>query len=108
MYFVAKFMLTAQVYVFICLQRTACHLTIFISHVYSSCFVDEQRFYGFARIETGDEMSRRIKFVFITWIGDKVSPLKKARVSTDKGNIKHYITVSMNRYIDLHYATKLY
>ncbi|XP_028513209.1 coactosin-like protein [Exaiptasia diaphana] len=54
-------------------------------------FADDQRLYGFARIETGDEMSKRAKFVFITWIGDNVSPLKKAKVSTDKGNVKHYI-----------------
>jgi hypothetical protein len=33
-------------------------------------------------------MSRRAKFAFITWIGPSVSPLKKAKVSTDKAFVK--------------------
>ena len=44
--------------------------------------------YGYARFETGDEMSRRAKFAFFTWIGPAVSPLKKAKVSTDKAFVK--------------------
>jgi hypothetical protein len=49
---------------------------------------DDDRTYGYARFETGDEMSRRAKFAFITWIGPSVSPLKKAKVSTDKAFVK--------------------
>lgn len=49
---------------------------------------DDQRGYGYVRFEIGDEMSRRKKFAFITWIGPSVSPLKKAKVSTDKAFVK--------------------
>ncbi len=54
---------------------------------------DDQRIYAYVRFETGDEMSRRAKFAFITWIGPTVSPLKKAKVSTDKAFVKEIITV---------------
>ena len=40
-------------------------------------------------------MSRRKKFAFITWIGPSVSPLKKARVSTDKAFVKKICYVSL-------------
>ena len=56
--------------------------------------LDDERVYAYARFETGDEMSRRAKFAFITWIGPSVSPLKKAKVSTDKAFVKAIITVS--------------
>ena len=57
--------------------------------------LDDERAYGYVRFETGDEMSRRAKFAFITWIGPSVSPLKKAKVSTDKAFVKAIITVSV-------------
>ena len=50
--------------------------------------------YAYVRFETGDEMSRRKKFAFITWIGPSVSPLKKAKVSTDKAFVKEIVRVS--------------
>lgn len=50
--------------------------------------------YAYVRFETGDEMSRRAKFAFITWIGPSVSPLKKAKVSTDKAFVKKLWPVS--------------
>ena len=49
---------------------------------------DDERVYSYLRFETGDEMSRRKKFAFVTWIGPSVSPLKKAKVSTDKAFVK--------------------
>eukprot|EP00123_Amoebidium_parasiticum_P000880 comp11795_c0_seq1/m.6405 comp11795_c0_seq1/g.6405 ORF comp11795_c0_seq1/g.6405 comp11795_c0_seq1/m.6405 type:complete len:143 (-) comp11795_c0_seq1:444-872(-) len=52
---------------------------------------DDCRAYGFVRIETGDELSKRAKFAFITWIGDSVSALKKAKVSTDKAEVKKVV-----------------
>lgn len=57
-------------------------------------YVDDERVYGYVRFETGDEMSRRAKFVFITWIGPAVGPLKKAKVSTDKAFMKEIMFVS--------------
>ena len=55
---------------------------------------DDERIYGYVRFETGDEMSRRAKFAFITWIGPSVSPLKKGKVSTDKAFVKNIFKVS--------------
>ncbi len=55
---------------------------------------DDTRAYGYVRFETGDEMSRRAKFAFITWIGPGVGALKKAKVSTDKAFVKEIMTVS--------------
>lgn len=51
-------------------------------------FVEDNRIYGYVRLETGDEMSKRAKFALITWIGPSVSALKKAKVSTDKAFLK--------------------
>ena len=56
-------------------------------------FADGERVYGYVRFETGDEMSRRAKFAFITWIGPSVGALKKAKVSTDKAFVKAVWTV---------------
>ena len=49
---------------------------------------ESDRLFGYVAFETGDEMSRRKKFAFITWIGPSVTPLKKAAVSTDKAFLK--------------------
>lgn len=54
---------------------------------------EANRLYLFVRIETGDELSRRAKFAFITWIGERVSPLKKAKMSTDKAMVKEIVQV---------------
>ena len=43
---------------------------------------------------TGDEMSKRAKFAFITWIGNEVNPLKRAKISVDKAKVKESISVS--------------
>ncbi|XP_023221974.1 coactosin-like protein [Centruroides sculpturatus] len=57
----------------------------------NSKFSDDERAFAFVRVIAGDEMSKRTKFVFLTWIGPKVSPLKRARVSTDKALVKQII-----------------
>lgn len=64
---------------------------------------DDIRAYAYVRFETGDEMSGRAKFAFITWIGPGVSPLKKARVSTDKAFVKEIFEVSAEIYLDRHH-----
>ena len=38
-------------------------------------------------------MSKRAKFVFVTWVGPSVSVMKKAKMSTDKAVIKDIIQV---------------
>ncbi|XP_032891682.1 coactosin-like protein [Amblyraja radiata] len=47
--------------------------------------------FGFHRIITGDAMSKRAKFALITWIGDGVSVLQRAKVSTDKSLVKEVV-----------------
>ena len=56
--------------------------------------VEDERCYAYYRMTTGDEMSVRAKFILFTWIGPKVLPLKKAKVSTDKAFVKAIIKVS--------------
>ncbi|XP_064640685.1 coactosin-like protein [Lineus longissimus] len=53
---------------------------------------DEDRAYAYVRFETGDEMSKRAKFAFITWIGERVKPLARAKVSTDKAFVKDIVS----------------
>eukprot|EP00045_Choanoeca_perplexa_P020779 m.5032 g.5032 ORF g.5032 m.5032 type:complete len:142 (+) comp7365_c0_seq1:94-519(+) len=52
---------------------------------------DDERIYGFVRFETGDELSKRAKFALVTWVGPRVSVLKKAKVSTDKSDVKRVV-----------------
>jgi len=54
-------------------------------------FEPDQRSYGYLRVIAGDDLSARAKFVFIAWVGEKVSPLKKAKVSTDKAFVKEIV-----------------
>ncbi|XP_052063403.1 coactosin-like protein [Mytilus californianus] len=54
-------------------------------------FTDDARLFGYLKVISGDELSKRSKFVFITWIGPKVSVLKKAKMSADKGVVKEVI-----------------
>ena len=44
--------------------------------------------------QTGDEMSKRAKFVMVTWIGPGVSVMKKAKMSTDKALMKDICQVN--------------
>lgn len=57
-------------------------------------FTDDERGFGYIRIQMGDEMSKRRKFVFLTWIGPEVGVLKRAKMSCDKAVIKEVINVS--------------
>lgn len=51
------------------------------------------------RIQMGDEMSKRRKFLFLTWIGPDVSVIQRAKMSTDKAIMKDVINVSVFRRI---------
>ena len=44
--------------------------------------------YGYCRVNTGDEESKRAKFVLTAWIGRGTSVLKKAKVSVHKASVK--------------------
>lgn len=58
-------------------------------------FGDEDRAFGYLRVQTGDEMSKRAKFLLVTWVGPSVSVLKRAKMSTDKALIKGVVSVSL-------------
>jgi len=55
-------------------------------------FGPDDRGFGYIKIMTGDEMSKRSKFLFLTWVGPNVSVMKKAKMSTDKALLKEIIT----------------
>lgn len=54
-----------------------------------SQLTDDERMFGYVRMEVGDEMSKRAKFALITWVGSGVSAMKKAKLSTDKALVKN-------------------
>ncbi|XP_063694559.1 coactosin-like protein isoform X1 [Bolinopsis microptera] len=47
------------------------------------------RAYVYLRVVTGDEMSKRHKFVLLTWCGPSVPALKKAKMSLEKTLVKN-------------------
>lgn len=66
-------------------------------------WADDVRLYGFVRVNTGDELSRRTKFVLISWVGNNVSAIKRAKMSTDKAVVKSVIQVG---FLKCFWATK--
>lgn len=55
----------------------------------------------------GDEMSKRKKFLFLTWIGPDVSVIQRAKMSTDKAIIKDVLNVRWN-FLILNKCVRLY
>jgi hypothetical protein len=55
---------------------------------------DDVRLFAFVRFTTGDAMSKRSKFALITWIGENVSGLQRAKTGTDKTLVKEVVQVS--------------
>ncbi|KAJ8934502.1 hypothetical protein NQ314_013319 [Rhamnusium bicolor] len=55
-------------------------------------FTENERAFGYIRIQTGDEMSKRQKFLFVTWVGSSVSVIQRAKMSTDKSVVKNVIS----------------
>eukprot|EP00341_Mesodinium_pulex_P014822 CAMPEP_0116954854 /NCGR_PEP_ID=MMETSP0467-20121206/42229_1 /TAXON_ID=283647 /ORGANISM="Mesodinium pulex, Strain SPMC105" /LENGTH=139 /DNA_ID=CAMNT_0004640703 /DNA_START=31 /DNA_END=450 /DNA_ORIENTATION=+ len=51
-------------------------------------FTDDECAFGYVRVTTGDEESKRAKFVFIAWTGDNAKIMRKARMSVHKANVK--------------------
>jgi len=58
---------------------------------FKACFGPDDRGFGYIKIQTGDEMSKRARFCLITWVGSNVSVMKKAKMSTDKLLVKEVI-----------------
>jgi len=52
---------------------------------------DDQVLYGYVRVVSGDSESKRAKFVFISWVGERVGALKRAKVSVHKASVKQVI-----------------
>lgn len=73
-------------------QHIALHSTGSDYSEFTSAFSDDERLYGFIRLESGDELSKRAKFVLITWVGSNVSALRRAKMSIDKSLVKTVIT----------------
>merc|ERR1712125_207308 len=51
-------------------------------------FADDAVVYAYLRLTTGDEESKRAKFVLFTWVGPDVKVLRKAKVSVHKADVK--------------------
>ncbi|XP_012683558.1 coactosin-like protein [Clupea harengus] len=58
---------------------------------FMSLCTDDSRLFGFVRVTTGDAMSKRAKFTLITWIGENISGLQRAKISTDKTLVKDVV-----------------
>ena len=68
----------------------------YFAHFTISCHLQNNNNHNF---QTGDELSKRSKFVFVTWIGPNVSVMKKAKMGTDKAFVKEVIQVTaMDQY----------
>ncbi|KAI1391696.1 actin depolymerizing protein [Hypoxylon trugodes] len=53
---------------------------------------DTQAQYGYVRVEySNDSESKRVKFIFVVWIGEGVKVMRKARVSIESGNVKRVL-----------------
>lgn len=49
---------------------------------------DNECQYAYVRVTTGDQESKRAKFVFISWTGSSAGIMRKAKVSVHKANVK--------------------
>lgn len=58
-------------------------------------YVCHYSIYSYIRIQMGDELSKRSKFLFLTYIGQEVGVMQRAKMSTDKSIIKDIINVSL-------------
>ena len=52
-------------------------------------------------------MSKRAKFILVTWVGPSVSVMKKAKMSTDKALVKDIIQVWIQKYLQILYLVRI-
>lgn len=64
-------------------------------------FSDDERAFGYLRMQMGDEMSKRRKFLFLTWIGPSVGVMQRAKMSTDKSVMKDVVNVRFELFLVL-------
>eukprot|EP01089_Gocevia_fonbrunei_P005522 TRINITY_DN15993_c0_g1_i1.p1 TRINITY_DN15993_c0_g1~~TRINITY_DN15993_c0_g1_i1.p1 ORF type:complete len:144 (+),score=34.25 TRINITY_DN15993_c0_g1_i1:115-546(+) len=51
-------------------------------------FTEDQCLFAYIRVTTGDEESKRAKFILISWIGENAKILQKAKMSIHKSDVK--------------------
>ena len=51
-------------------------------------FLEDACQFAYLRVVSGDEESKRSKFVLISWCGEKVGALKRAKMSVHKASVK--------------------
>jgi hypothetical protein len=51
---------------------------------------DDKPQFGYVRVVSGDSESKRTKFVFVSWAGEKVGALKRAKMSVQKADVKKH------------------
>eukprot|EP01097_Dermamoeba_algensis_P005878 TRINITY_DN3700_c0_g1_i2.p1 TRINITY_DN3700_c0_g1~~TRINITY_DN3700_c0_g1_i2.p1 ORF type:complete len:151 (-),score=34.05 TRINITY_DN3700_c0_g1_i2:155-571(-) len=52
---------------------------------------DDEVLFAYLRVTTGEAENERKRFVYILWVGEKVAPLKRAKVSVHKPSVKQII-----------------
>ncbi|KAF9796411.1 hypothetical protein SFRURICE_000451 [Spodoptera frugiperda] len=61
-------------------------------------FSDDDRAFGYLRLQMGDEMSKRKKFLFVTWVGPNVSVINRAKILAQ---VAKPLTGSLNFAVEL-------
>lgn len=69
----------------------------------AALFQPDQAQYGFLRVISGDTESKRAKFVFVSWCGESVGALKRAKMSVHKASVKQVIKEFS---VEVHYTEK--
>jgi hypothetical protein len=66
-------------------------------------FNDNEAAFAFLRVTTGDEESKRAKFVLVSWCGEQVGSLARANMSVHKASVKE---ICRDFALERHYTDK--